>query len=95
MNKKDLVNVVAEVLDTTKKEAVLAVETVIGAIDKELKNGGKVSLVGFGTFEVVKRNSRKCRNLQTGADMIVPAKMAPKFRPSKNLKDEVAKLPVE
>ena len=95
MNKKELINVVADGLEVTKKEAALAVETVIGAIATELTEGGKVSLVGFGTFETVKRNSRKCRNLQTGADMIVPAKIAPKFRASKTLKDKVALLPVE
>lgn len=95
MNKKELINVVAEEIGVTKKEAALAVQTVIGAVANELAAGGKVSLVGFGTFETVKRSSRKCRNLQTGEDMTVPAKMAPKFRASKTLKDNVAKLAVE
>lgn len=94
MNKKELINVVAEKSEITKKEAALLVENVIGAIADEVAGGGKVSLVGFGTFETVKRNERKCRNLQTGEDMIVPAKMAPKFRPSKGLKDKVAELEV-
>lgn len=95
MNKKELINVVAEQLDVTKKEAALAVQTVIGAVAGELASGGKVSLVGFGTFETVQRSARKCRNLQTGDDMTVPAKMAPRFRASKTLKDNVAQLPVE
>jgi DNA-binding protein HU-beta len=94
MNKKELINKVSETLEVTKKEAALAVQTVIGAVAEELATGGKVSLVGFGTFETVKRNERKCRNLQTGEEMTVRAKMAPKFRPSKNLKDSVAALPV-
>jgi len=95
MNKKELIDVVADSLEVTKKEAALAVQIVISSIADELAGGGKVSLVGFGTFETVKRASRKCRNLQTSEEMTVPAKMAPKFRASKTLKDNVAKLPVE
>lgn len=95
MNKKELIDVVAERLDVTKKESALFVDAVVQSIAEEVANGGKVSLVGFGTFESVKRNERKCRNLQTGEDMVVPAKMAPKFRPSKNLKEAVAELEVE
>ncbi len=94
MNKKELINAVSETLEVTKKEAALAVQTVIGTVAEELALGGKVSLVGFGTFETVTRASRKCRNLQTGDEMTVPAKIAPKFRASKTLKDNVAKLPV-
>lgn len=95
MNKKELIDAVAAELEVTKKEAALAVQSVIGTISGEMNKGGKVSLVGFGTFEVTKRNERKCRNLQTQEEMTVPAKMAPKFRPSKNLKESVAALPVE
>lgn len=94
MNKKELINAVAEKLEVTKKEATLAVQAVIESISEEIEKGGKVSLVGFGTFETTKRNSRKCRNLQTGEEMTVPAKMAPKFRVAKTLKDKVALLPV-
>lgn len=94
MNKKELIDVVAGKMDVTKKEAALAVESVFGAVSEALNSGDKLSLVGFGTFETVKRNERKCRNLQTGADMVVPAKMAPKFRPSKAMKEAVAALPV-
>lgn len=95
MNKRELINVVAEVTDSSKREAAIMVDAVIGSIAEELVDGGKVSLVGFGTFESVLRNERKCRNLQTGEDMIVPAKMAPKFRPSKSLKDAVAEIEID
>lgn len=95
MNKKELVDVVAENTDITKREAALMVDAVIGAISDEVAAGGKVSLVGFGTFESVKRNERKCRNLQTGEDMVVPAKMAPKFRFAKSIKDAVAGIEVD
>ena len=94
MNKKELIDAVATTTDITKREAAIYVEAVVAALTEEISNGGKVSLVGFGTFECVKRNERKCRNLQTGAEMLVSAKMAPKFRPSKTLKDAVAGLEV-
>jgi DNA-binding protein HU-beta len=95
MNKKELIDAVADKTDITKREAAIYVDAVVASIADEITAGGKVSLVGFGTFEVVKRNERKCRNLQTGADMTVAAKMAPKFRPSKSLKEAVAELDVD
>jgi DNA-binding protein HU-beta len=95
MNKKELIEAVANRTDVTKKEAAMFVDAVVGSIADEIVEGGKVALVGFGTFECVKRNERKCRNLQTGEEMTVAAKMAPKFRPSKSLKDAVAGLDVE
>jgi len=94
MNKKEMVAKVAEEMGITKKEAALCVETVVGVVSDSLNAGEKVSLVGFGSFEVVKRNERKCRNMQTGEEMIVPAKMAPRFRPAKGLKTSVSELPV-
>lgn len=95
MNKKEMVESVASEMGVTKKEAALSVETVFGIMSDTLNKGEKVSMVGFGSFEVVKRNQRNCRNLQTGENMVVPAKMAPRFRPAKGLKMSVAELPVE
>jgi len=94
MNKKELVAQVANEMGSTNKEAAIAVDTVFGVVSDALGKGDKVSLTGFGVFEVVKRNERKCRNLQTGDEMVVPAKMAPKFRPAKALKQMVSELPV-
>jgi len=94
MNKKELIDAVADRTDITKREAAIYVDAVVASISEEITSGGKVSLVGFGTFECVKRNERKCRN-QTGEEMTVGAKMAPKFRPSKSLKDSVAELEVD
>lgn len=94
MNKKELIDAVADRTDITKREAAIYVDAVIASMAEQITSGGKVSLVGFGTFECVKRNERKCRNLQTGDEMLVAAKMAPKFRPSKSLKDAVAALDV-
>jgi DNA-binding protein HU-beta len=95
MNKKDMVTKVAEGMGVTKKEAALAVDTVLDVVSDSLASGEKVSLAGFGVFETVKRNARTCRNLQDGSKIEIPAKMAPRFRPSKAMKESVAKLPVE
>ncbi len=86
MNKKELVNAVKDNMGTTRKEAELAVASVLDAVVDGMVEDGKVSLVGFGTFSVVDRAARTCRNPQTGAPIEVPAKKAPKFKPSAALK---------
>lgn len=88
MNKGDLVNEVAKVLDT-KKQAQDAVDCMIATITKTLKKKGTVTLVGFGTFKVDKRKARKGRNPQTGEVIKIKAKKVPKFVPGKALKDAV------
>lgn len=88
MNKGDLVNEVAKVV-RTKKEAQLAVDTVLGGITKALKKKDTVTLVGFGTFKVDKRKARKGRNPQTGEEIKIKAKKVPKFIPGKALKEAV------
>ena len=88
MNKADLINEVAKVV-STKKEAQSAVDCVIESITKSLKKGEDVTLVGFGTFKVVKRKARKGRNPQTGAELKISASKAPKFVAGKALKDAV------
>jgi DNA-binding protein HU-beta len=88
MNKADLINEVAKVV-STKKEAQGAVDCVLDSITKALKKGDDVTLVGFGTFKVVKRKARKGRNPQTGAEIKISASKAPKFTAGKALKDAV------
>jgi nucleoid DNA-binding protein len=88
MNKADLINEVAKVV-STKKEAQAAVDCVMDSITKTLKKGQPVTLVGFGTFKVVKRKARKGRNPQTGAEIKISASKAPKFVAGKALKDAV------
>lgn len=95
MNKKEMVAKVSDEMGVSKNEATLAVDVVLGVMKDAITSGEKVSMTGFGVFEVVKRNARKCRNLQDGSTIDVPAKMAPKFRPAKALKEAVAELPVE
>jgi DNA-binding protein HU-beta len=88
MNKGDLVNEVAKVV-STKKEAQAAVDCVFDSITKALKEKDAVTLVGFGTFKVSKRNARKGRNPQTGEEIEIKAKNVPKFVAGKALKDSV------
>jgi len=88
MNKGDLVNQVAKVVNT-KKEAQAAVDCVFDSITKALKKKGTVTLVGFGTFKVDKRKARKGRNPQTGEEIKIKAKRVPKFVAGKALKDAV------
>jgi len=88
MNKGDLISEVAEVL-SSKKEAQAAVECVLSTITDALKNEESVTLVGFGTFKVSRREARKGRNPQTGEEMDIEARNVPKFVPGKGLKEAV------
>jgi DNA-binding protein HU-beta len=88
MNKADLVDEVAKVVDS-KKQAQEAVETVLSTITKALKKKEPVTLVGFGTFKVTQRKARQGRNPQTGEAIKISAKSVPKFVPGKALKDSV------
>lgn len=88
MNKADLVNEVAKVVEK-KKDAQAAVDCMIAAITEALKKNDTVTLVGFGTFKVDKRAARKGRNPQTGAPLEIAAKSIPKFTPGKALKEAV------
>ena len=87
MTKADLVEVVAKQTGLSKKDANAAVGALTDTIVEQLAKGDKVSLVGFGTFEVSKRDARMGRNPQTGASMTIAASKAPKFKAGKALKD--------
>jgi nucleoid DNA-binding protein len=89
MNKGDLIDAVAKVV-CSKKEAEAAVNCVGESIAKALKKGDKVTLIGFGTFSVVKRAARTGRNPQTGKAITIKAKKVPKFVAGKKLKEKVA-----
>ena len=90
MNKTELVAAIADKAKISKKDAENVVAAFTETVTKELKKGGKVQLVGFGTFEVTKRSARTGRNPQTGATMKIAVSKAPKFKPGKSLKDIVA-----
>lgn len=89
MTKTDLVDQVAERTKLTKKDAAAAVDAVLTTISDTLASGDKVQLIGFGTFEVRERSERTGRNPQTGAEMKIPAKKVPAFKPGKQLKDAI------
>ena len=89
MNKGDIVNEVAKVV-STKKEARSAVDCVFSTITSALKKNDTVTLIGFGTFKVAKRNARKGRNPQTGKEMFIKEKKVPRFVAGKALKDAVS-----
>ena len=91
MNRTELVAAIAKQADISKKDAENALKAFIDVTSKELKKGGKVQLVGFGTFEVSKRAAREGRNPLTGETMKIKASKAPKFKAGKALKDLVHK----
>lgn len=89
MTKQDLVDAVSYEVGLSKKDAGRAIDAVISGITKSLKKGQRVSLVGFGTFEVRRRSAREGRNPQTGQTLTIPARKTPAFRAGKNLKTAV------
>ncbi len=90
MSKGDLIESVAKSADISKAKAGVAVNAVLDTITKSLKKGKAVSIVGFGSFSVVKRKARNGRNPQTGKTIKIKASKAPKFKAGKGLKDAVA-----
>lgn len=89
-NKAQLIETVAEkTTGLTKKDATVAVDAVFDSIQDYLKEGEKVQLIGFGSFEVRERAARKGRNPQTGKEIQIPASKVPAFKPGKALKDAV------
>lgn len=89
MNKAELVAAMAEQAGLSKKDAEAALKAFTDVVSDELKNGGKVQLVGFGTFEVSERAAREGRNPRSGEVMHIAASKAPKFKAGKALKDIV------
>lgn len=89
MNKTELVAAMAEQTNLSKKDVEAVLKSFADVVSEELKNGGKVQLVGFGTFEVSERAAREGRNPQTGETMTIAASKAPKFKAGKALKDMV------
>ena len=85
MNKTELINAIAEATDLKKNETGKAVQGFMEAVTASLADGDKISLTGFGTFSVVHRAERCCRNPQTGKKMTIPPCNAVKFRPGKQL----------
>ena len=89
MNKVELVAAMAEKAELTKVDVEKALKAFIDVVTEELKNKGKVQLVGFGTFETTERAARTGRNPQTGQTIEIGASTSPKFKAGKALKDAV------
>ncbi len=89
MNKSELIDAVASGADLSKSEAAKAVDGVIGAITQALKSGDQVTVVGFGTFLVRRREARAGRNPRTGETIQIKASNVPAFKAGKALKDAV------
>jgi len=89
MNRKEMIKAVSEKAQMSDKDAGKVLDAITEVISAELSSGGKVQLVGFGTFEVSERAARKGRNPQTGEEIDVPATRTPKFKAGKELKNAV------
>ncbi len=89
MNKTELINAITQSTDLNKKEAGKAVQGFLETVTGSLSRGEKISLTGFGTFTIVNRAARCCRNPQSGEKMTIPARKAVKFRPGKKLSEQV------
>lgn len=86
MTKVELVREIADKAGITKKDAEKAVNAFTETVTEALKSGDKVSLVGFGTFEVSERAGRVGRNPQTGASIEIAPSKSPKFKAGKAFK---------
>ena len=89
MTKAELIAAMAGGARISKSAASKALDAYVGAVTKELKKGGKVGLVGFGTFSISKRKAREGRNPQTGKAIKIPAKKVVKFKAGKELANKV------
>ena len=90
MNKTELINQIAESADISKKAAGDALQGFMTAVTDSMKNGDKLSLIGFGTFSVkTDRSARTCRNPQTGKTMNIAAKKVVKFKVGSKLAEAV------
>lgn len=81
MNKTELINAIAEESGLSKADSKKALNGFLAAVSKELKNGGKVTLVGHGTYQIVEKSARAGINPKTKQPIQIPAKKVVKFRP--------------
>lgn len=89
MNKTEFVDAVADEADVQKSDAMKIVDSMTKVIGDALKKDDQVTLVGFGTFLVSKREARKGRNPRTGEEIQIAASNVPRFKPGKALKESI------
>ncbi len=87
MNRKELVDALAEKLGKSRKETNAFLDAFVDTVKSELKKGGSVNLVGFGSFKVMERPPREARNPRTGEKIHIPARKVPVFKVGKGLKE--------
>ena len=91
MNRAELVEALSTEMNTTKESCEQFLNAFVGTVEKNIKKGDGVKLVGFGTFTTSKRKARIGRNPQTGEQIKIPARTVPVFRPGAELKSKVQK----
>lgn len=89
MTKAELIEEVSRVVEMSRKDSEVIVETIFDSIVRALRTGEKIEIRGFGSFRTRQRQARIGRNPKTGTRVEVPAKRIPYFKPSKELKDLV------
>lgn len=89
MNKSELISEVARKTGLSQREAEVGVQTMLDLVSTELKKGGKITLTGFGTFDVGKRKARSGVNPRTGQSIKIPQTKMPRFKPSRSLRGSV------
>jgi DNA-binding protein HU-beta len=89
MNKSELIDAVSKESGLTKSDSEKAINSIVISIEKALKKGEDITLVGFGSFSVKKTAGRNGRNFRTGAVIDIPPRNSVRFKPGKNLKDYV------
>ena len=89
MTKADLIDEVSGLVELTRKDSEVVVETIFDSIVRSLRAGDKIEIRGFGSFRIRQRKPRIGRNPKTGTKVEVPAKKVPYFKPSKELRDLV------
>ncbi len=93
MTKADLIEEVSRVVEMTRKDSEVIVESIFDSIVRSLRTGDKIEIRGFGSFRTRQRQPRIGRNPKTGSRVEVPPKRIPFFKPSKELKDLVNGTP--
>lgn len=89
MTKADLVDVIAQESGISRNHAAIIVDGLLDAICRALSEGKHLEIRGFGTFKVRERRARRARNPRSGTEVLVPAKLVPVFKPSRELKARV------
>ena len=89
MNKNDLINSIAQSAQISRVTAEMGLNGLLSALEAAMKEGQRVTLVGFGSFSVVDRAPRTGRNPKTGETVPIPSRRVVRFRPGKELADKI------